>query len=135
MTKNFAAKYFPTDLSKKQVSDSGMAVVLLFLITGYFTKKIIYYKIAIPFLVINMAIPMFYYPFAVIWLGLTNLLGEIVSKVLLATVYFVVLFPVSMFRRLTGKDSLSLKGFKKATSSVMVTRDHTFTAKDIEHPY
>lgn len=128
-------KYFPTDLSKKQVSDSGMAAVLILLLIGFFTQNNIYYKIAIPALVINMAFPMFFYPFAVIWLGLTALLGEVVSKILLSVIYFIILLPVGMFRKLMGKDSLQLNTFKKAKGSVMITRDYSFSAKDIEHPY
>ncbi|MBL0181156.1 MAG: hypothetical protein IPP96_02245 [Chitinophagaceae bacterium] len=128
-------KYFPTDISKKQASDTGMAMVLILLLLGFYTKRVLYYEIAILALVINMAIPMFYYPFAVVWLGLTTLLGEVVSKVLLSVIYFVILFPVSIFRRMAGKDTLDLKTFKKSSKSVMVTRDHVFTATDIEHPY
>ncbi len=135
MADNILKKYFPVDISKKQASDTGMAMTLILLLLGFFTKKVIYYEIAIIALVINMTIPMFYYPFAVLWLGLTTLLGEVVSKVLLSVIYFVILFPVSIIRQLMGKDTLDLKTFKKSNKSVMVTRDHLFVSKDIEHPY
>ena len=135
MTKGFTEKYFPTALSKKQVSDSGMAAVLILLLIGYFTQNNIYYKIAIPALVLNMAAPMFYYPFAVIWLGLTTVLGEVVSRVLLSIIYFLILFPVGIFRKLSGKDSLQLNTFKKGKDSVMIIRNFSFSSKDIENPY
>ncbi len=135
MADNILKKYFPVDISKKQASDTGMAMTLILLLLGFFTKKVIYYEIAIIALVIDMTIPMFYYPFAVVWLGLTTLLGEVVSKVLLSVIYFVILFPVSIIRQLMGKDTLDLKTFKKSNKSVMVTRDHLFVSKDIEHPY
>jgi hypothetical protein len=128
-------KFFPTELTKKQVTDAGMAAVLLLLLIGFFTGNILYYKIAIAAQVLNMAVPMVYYPFAVIWLGLTTLLGEVVSKVILSVVYFLILMPVGLVRKMMGKDTLQLKGFKKATSSVMITRNHNFTSKDIETPY
>lgn len=135
MADNILKKYFPVDISKKQASDTGMAMTLILLLLGFFTKKVIYYEIAIVALVIDMTIPMFYYPFAVVWLGLTTLLGEVVSKVLLSVIYFVILFPVSIIRQLMGKDTLDLKTFKKSNKSVMVTRNHLFVSKDIEHPY
>lgn len=135
MADNILKKYFPVDISKKQASDTGMAMTLILLLLGFFTKKVIYYEIAIIALVIDMTIPMFYYPFAVVWLGLTTLLGEVVSKVLLSVIYFVILFPVSIIRQLMGKDTLDLKTFRKSNKSVMVTRDHLFVSKDIEHPY
>ncbi len=127
--------YFSTDISKKQLSDAGQAAVLILLLAGFFTKKVIYYEIGMVALVVNMAVPAVFFPFAYIWYGITNLLGEVVSKVLLTVVYFIVLFPVSIYRRVVGKDSLQLKKFKAARSSVMEVRDHLFEPKDIEHPY
>ncbi|HNU87992.1 MAG TPA: SxtJ family membrane protein [Ferruginibacter sp.] len=137
MADNILKKYFPVDISKKQASDTGMAMTLILLLVGYFTQQVIYYKLAIPVLVLTMAAPMFFSItfIASIWLGLTTLLGEVVSKVLLSVIYFVILFPVSIIRQLMGKDTLDLKTFKKSNKSVMVTRDHLFVSKDIEHPY
>jgi hypothetical protein len=40
-----------------------------------------------------------------------------------------------MFRRVMGKDALQLKAFKAGSTSVMVERNHTFTAADISKPY
>jgi NhaP-type Na+/H+ and K+/H+ antiporter len=135
MIKSFLDKIVPKSISKKEASDTGMAMTLICLLLGYFTKNNIYYVIAIPALVLDMAFPMFYYPFAMVWLSLTNLLGAVVSRVLLSIVYVLILLPVGVIRRAAGKDSLKLKGFKKATSSVMVTRDHEFTANDIKNPF
>jgi len=127
--------YFPRTISKKQASDTGMAAVLILLLIGLFTHNNLYYKIAIPVLVINMTFPMFFYPFAIIWLGLTQLLGTIVSKIILTFTYFILVVPVGAFRRLLGKDSLQLSEFKKGNKSVMQTRNHTFVSEDIENPY
>ena len=112
-----------------------MAMTLICLLLGYFTKNNMYYMAAIPVLVINMAFPMLYYPFAILWFGLTSLLGEVLSKVLLSAVYIIVLMPMGIIRRMMGRDSMQLKGFKKDNSSVMVTRNHDFTTNDIVNPY
>jgi hypothetical protein len=135
MIKSFLNKIVPQSISKKEASDTGMAMTLICLLLGYFTKNNNFYIAAIPALVINMAFPMFYYPFAMVWLSLTNLLGAVVSRILLSIVYILILLPVGLIRRATGKDSLNLKGFKKSTSSVMVVRDHEFTANDIKNPF
>jgi hypothetical protein len=128
---------FPKNISKKEASDTGMAMTLICLLLGYFTKNIIYYKLAIPVLVMNMAFPMFYshFKFAMLWFGLTNLLGMVLSRVLLSVVYIVILLPMGILRQLMGKDSLNLKGFKKGNSSVMINRDIEFTANDIKNPF
>jgi hypothetical protein len=125
----------PPSITKKEAGDTGMAMVLICLLIGYFTGNTLFSTIAIPLLVLNMAFPMFYYPFAMVWLGLTNLLGMIVSKILLSVVYIVILLPVGLVRRMAGKDSLYLKQFKKGKDSVMISRDHQFSGNDIIHPY
>lgn len=128
-------KVFPKSISKKEASDTGMAMTLICLLLGLYFKKNIYYDIAIGVLVMNMTFPMFYYPFAMVWLGLTNLLGIVVSRILLSAVYIFFLMPVGVIRRAMGKDSLNLKGFKNGKESVMINRDIEFTANDIKNPF
>jgi len=127
--------YFPRTISIKQASDTGMAAVLLLLLIGLFSHNGFYYKIAIPVLIINMVFPMFYYPLAIIWLGLSQLLGTFASKIILTIIYGILVVPVGVFRRLLGKDSLQLSEFKKGNHSVMQKRNYTFVSKDIENPY
>jgi hypothetical protein len=135
MANFFTEKVIPKSISKKEASDTGMAMALICLLLGLWSKKTFYYEIAIPVLVINMAFPMFYYPFAMVWLGLTNLMGVVVSRVLLSVVYILFLMPMGMIRRAMGRDSLNLTGFKKGKDSVMITRDIEFTADDIKNPF
>ena len=87
MIKKELWNYFPKTISTKQASDTGMAAVLLLLLIGLFTHNNLYYKTAIPVLVITMTFPMFYYPFAIIWLGFSTLLGTIVSKIILLSLW------------------------------------------------
>ncbi|MBK9532205.1 MAG: hypothetical protein IPO42_10460 [Chitinophagaceae bacterium] len=137
MIKFFKEKIFPKSISKKEASDTGMAMTLICLLAGYFTKNIFYYQLAIPVLVMNMAFPMFYSItyIAALWLGLTNLLGAVISRVLLSVVYFLILLPMGLVRKLMGKDALNLTGFKKGKGSVMINRDIVFTADDIKNPF
>lgn len=123
------------DISKKKASDAGMAAVLILLLLGLFLKNDAFYKWAIPGLIINMIVPKFYYPFAVLWFTLSNLLGTVVSKILLSVIFFVLVTPIGLLRRAFGKDSLYLKKFKKGKESVLNKRDYLFTAEDIKHPY
>ena len=132
---NNSSGFFPTSITKKQAKDAGMAVTLILLIIGFFTGNDIFYKIAIPVLIIDMIVPMFYYPFAIIWFGLSTLLGTVVSKILLSVVFFVLVLPIGLLRRLLGKDSLKLKDFKKTKKSVMKTRNQFFSPADLEKPF
>jgi hypothetical protein len=126
---------FPTKISNKQAKDTGMAMVLILLLIGLFSGRIIYFKFAVGALVVDMIWPMAFYPFAVVWLGLSHFLGTIVSKILLTAVFFVMVVPVGLVRRMMSKDTLQLREFKKSTDTAMRIRDHVFVALDIERPY
>jgi hypothetical protein len=128
-------KYFPTDLSKKKCSDAGMAAVLIMMLIGLFTHKVIFYKIGIPLLVINMIAPMVFNPFAVLWFGLSGLLGDILSRIILSIVYIIIVIPVGLIRKLAGKDTLKLRYFKLSDDSVMINRDHLYSSTDLEKPF
>ena len=122
-------------ISKEQSRDTGMAVVLLLLLVFASKKREGYLLAAIVLNVVNMAVPQVYKPLAVVWLGFSELLGAVMSRVLLSIVFFGVVTPIAIFRRLAGKDSLKLRAFKKSKDSVMVERNHTFAARDLERPY
>lgn len=130
-----SSKFFTTSITKDQAKDSGMAIVLILLLIGFFAKDDLFYKLAIPVLLMNMIFPIFYYPFAIFWFGLSNLLGTIVSKILLSLVFFIIVLPVALLRQLLGKDSLLLKKFKKSSKSVMKIRNQTYVAADLEKPF
>jgi len=86
--------------------------------------------------VINMTAPQLFRPAAAVWFALSHVLGSVMSRILLTAVFFVVVTPLGWFRRVVLRtDTLQLNGFKQSRESVMHTRNHTFTAKDIEHPF
>ncbi|MBC8180880.1 hypothetical protein H8E88_07130 [candidate division KSB1 bacterium] len=126
---------FNTKISKEQAKDTGMAMVLILLILGFLLKNTLFFKLAIPVLVLDMIFPMIYKPVAIIWLGFSHLLGTVVSKILLSIVFFLIVTTIGGIRRLFGIDSLKLKEFKKGTESVMKTRNITFTREQIENVY
>jgi uncharacterized membrane protein (UPF0182 family) len=126
---------FPTDISKHQAKDTGMAVVLILLLIGVIRQEFTIIKIAIFTLLLTMAFPLIYKYVAVLWLGTANFLGTIVSKIILSLIFFIVVLPVGFIRRLFGYDTLKLKEFKNGTDSVMQIRKITFTTDDINKPF
>src|SRR5437763_4414280 len=112
-----------------------MAVVLSLLLFSAGFKPETLVTIAIVALVVDMAFPQLYRPVAVLWLGLSHLLGTVVSKILLTLVFFGVVTPIGLARKLLGFDSLKLKDFTSGGNSVMVCRNRLFTGEDIDKPY
>lgn len=126
---------FPRRISRSQARDTGMAMVLICLLLSHFLESDVYIKIAIAALVVNMVFPMFYRYIAVVWLGLSHLIGMVVSRILLTLVFFLIVTPVGLARRLFGIDSLRIRKFKKGGGSVMHQRDIVFTREDLEKPF
>lgn len=122
-------------ITKDQSRDTGMAMVLLCLFVFLARKREGWLFAAIGLHVVNMIAPQVYKPVAVVWLGFSEFLGNISSKVLLSIVFFGVVTPIGVLRRLAGKDSLKLRAFKASQESAMWERNHKFTGKDIEQPY
>jgi hypothetical protein len=128
-------KFFTRKITKDQSRDTGMAMVLLLLIVFATRKREGYLIGAMVLHVLNMIVPQVYRPVAVLWLGLSDLMGSVVSKILLSVVFFAVVTPIGILRRLFGKDSLQLRAFKASKESVMLERNHTFIGSDLERPY
>lgn len=126
---------FLETITRDQARDTGMAMVLLCLLTAAFSHKEAYTILAIVLLIIDMAWPGFFGPLAKIWLAAANLAGTMTSSVILSLLYFLIVTPVGMVRRLAGFDSLQIKEWKKGSSSVFRVRNHTYVGKDMEKPY
>ena len=112
-----------------------MAIVLILLLAAAARHKEGYVLLGVLIQVLNMVAPQVFKPLAVLWFGLSHVMGAVMSKILMLIVFFLVVTPIAIWRRLSGADALLLKSFKAGRGSVMTVRDHTFTAKDIEHPY
>lgn len=125
----------PATVSTEQAKDTGMAMVLICLLIAIGSGKQKFILIAMLLLLINMIHPPIYKPLAKIWLGFSNIMGTIMSKVILTIIFVVLVVPVGFLRRLLGKDTLRLKEWKKGSNSVFKIRDHKFTSDDIINPY
>jgi hypothetical protein len=126
---------FSQKATTAQARDTGMAMVLICLLFAQFGGYKALVPVAMLVLVVNMISPGVYKPLARVWFGLSHVLGTVMSKVILSLAFFVVLTPIGLVRKFTGKDSLRVACWKKGTDSVFRVRDHTFVASDIEQPF
>lgn len=128
-------KFEKKKITVEQCKDSGLALVLISLICYQAWKLEIFIILAMIFLIVAMTYPLIFQPFARFWFALSTALGTVVSKIILGILFFVIVLPIGMVRRVLGKDSMRIKSWKRGTESVFRTREHRFTAKDLEHPY
>ena len=129
------AGIFPRKVSEKECSDTGMAMVLICLLAGWFSGIRDWFLGAIIVLVINMIWPILYIWVAKAWLGFSHLLGTVMSKIILSLIFFIVVTPIALLRRALGHDPMALKKWKKGTESVFETRNHTYKPQEIEQPF
>jgi hypothetical protein len=127
--------YFSSQATPEQAKDTGMALVLICLLINFFVGYSFFLTAAIFILLVDMVYPAFFRPLARIWFGVSQLLGTIMSKIILSIIFFLILTPIGLIRRALGADTLLLKEWKKDNSSVFKVRDHTFGPDDILNPY
>lgn len=127
--------FIPTKITKDQAKDTGMAMVLISLLFVYFGQKNHYIILSIILLLLCMTIPGIYYPLAKIWLGLSNILGAVMSKVVLTLLYFLLVTPIGLIKKLFTPDPLRIREWGREKNSVFRVRDIPFEPEDIEKPY
>jgi hypothetical protein len=126
---------FPQKITRDQARDTGLAFVLIALLIAYWGDRPQAILAGIVLLILSMVWPKIYRPLAILWLGLSHLLGTVTSKIILTTLYVCLVIPVGLFRRMLGKDALQLKKWKKDQASVFQVRDHRILKEDLEQPY
>lgn len=122
-------------ISKEQCVGFGQVAVLVLLVASLLHPAKIWIVSSCLLLLINMTVPLVFYPFAWAWFRLGELLGNITSFIILSVVFIVVVIPVGVVRKMRGKDSLKLLQFKKGTHSVFTDRHHAFVADDLTHGF
>jgi hypothetical protein len=82
-----------------------------------------------------MGVPIVYKPIAVIWFGFSRFLGRWTSKILLTIIFFLLVTPVGILRKILKRDSMQTKKWKEDSTSVFKERHYQFKPEDIETPY
>ena len=122
-------------ITPEKSKDAGLALVLICLICVLVWESSTLLVLAIVFLVAAMTYPPVFKPFAKLWFAGSIALGTVISKIILAVLFYGLVLPVGLLRRALGKDAMRIKCWKQGGESVFRRRDHRFTAADLENPY
>lgn len=123
-------------ISDRQCYDTGLAVILILLLISWFTEKDIYWKLSIPVLVCCMTVPKVFSLLARGWFAFSQVLGNLVSKLILTIIFFVVVTPVALLMKIVGKDAMQLKKWKAGHQSVFFDRSSKkIRPEDFERPF
>ena len=72
--------------------------------------------IAIAFLILGLTNSQFLTPINKLWVKFGELLGRIIAPIVMFIIYSIILTPLSLLIRISGKDLLKLKYLKKSNS-------------------
>ena len=119
--------------TKQQNTGFGLVASLVILIVS------IWYKIdlclfAVLALLVSLLLPVLYTPFAWLWFGLAKILEQVMSKVILFLIFFLVVTPVGLLRRILGKDSLHTDASNKQ-KNFFENQVHRYEAADFEKQF
>lgn len=122
-------------ISKRKCTETAIVLATVLLFFGWKYQDWYYPIATLIVLISSLLIPKLFYPLAKIWFALGAVLGFFSTKISLSIIFFLVLTPVGILRKLLGKDSLQLQSFKQDKSSVLKVREHQFSAKDLKNPF
>lgn len=121
-------------MTDKWIKDTGLVVALVFLVSGYLKTSDGMLVVSGAFLFVGILFPQLLYPIAFAWLKFSELLNLIVPKIFFGIVFFLIIFPIGLFRRFLSKDAMCILGWQKVKTSFL-ERNHRFIKQDIETPY
>ena len=120
-------------MKKSSEKSFGILFFFFFLIVGFFplinhgSIRIWSIVIGILFLLVSFFEPILLKPFNILWIKFGELLGRVVSPIVMLFIFFVVVTPLSLLAKLFGQDMLSLK-LKKEQKSYWIKRKNNITS-------
>ena len=118
-----------------EAKDTGLAIILILLIIEYVKRPGWLILCTMAVLVLTMTYPAALKPPGRIWFGFSHILGTLVSKIILSLVFFLIVTPIGLVRRISGADPMRNKLWKKGDDSVLVKRNHHYSSDDLQKPY
>lgn len=126
---------FLSNTALEQSRDTGLALVLGILFFVYFSERLRLIPLAIIVLFLSMLYPNIFRPLSKLWFGLSYLMGSVMAKVIMAILFFILVTPIGVLRRIIGYDPMQLKKWKKGNSSVFIIREKIIQSEDLGNPY
>lgn len=118
-------------LSREKKLESILVITLGMVVFYLLFKSIAFLVVALAVGMLGLSSNLLLTKITWAWNRLASFLGHLNGTILLSAVYYLVLCPIAYFYRLRHPDALQLK--KKNTGTYFITRNHTYTGKDLEN--
>jgi hypothetical protein len=120
-------------ISKEQTREFGMLSVLVTAFFAFYLKKDNLTPVIFILSLLTLLFPLVFYPFAFVWFGFSRIMGKVTTTILLGVVFFFIVIPVGLIRKMMKLDGMRIKQFKKSTETVLVNRGHIYADSDLLH--
>ncbi|MDR1408020.1 MAG: hypothetical protein LBJ23_08255 [Tannerella sp.] len=121
-------------MTKEQNTGFGAVAALVLLVAGRWSGNDLDVPI-IAVLLASLLCPRVWTPLSFVWYTTGRWIERLFSSVVLFLVYFLVVTPVGLLRRLFAKDTLSVRRFGKSRESVFSVKEKKYRADDLKYPY
>ncbi|MHA7830251.1 MAG: SxtJ family membrane protein [Flagellimonas sp.] len=126
---------FLTGQSKVQLIEFGLVTILMVNILSIWFPLEKLGTITMVLCLVTILTPTVLRPFSALWYRLSETLSTLGSTVMLGAVFFLIVTPIGLLRKLAGKDSLMLKQFKGGPGSVFKERNHVYGPDDLVNTF
>lgn len=116
--------------SKAKSLETLLVLTGALIVVYWISPKKIYLLVALLFILIGIVSPFLSSKISWVWLKFAELIGSVMSKVILTVVYFIFLVPIALVYRLTQKNPLFLK---RRDGTYYTARNKQFAPKDVEN--
>jgi hypothetical protein len=123
------------EFTTSQTYGSGLALILILLLIYLFSGNNLIIQAVVFFTILLMIWPAPFRYFAILWFALAELMGFIVSRILLSIIFIFMVIPAGILKRGSLRKTLKLGLFNKGNDSVFTSRNHTFSADDLIKPF
>lgn len=117
-------------MKKEKVLETFLVITTGFIVLYYVFQVKILLLVAFITGIIGIFIKPLAKKIAWLWYKLGDIMGFVISKIILAIIFFTFLFPIAILFRLIKKDTMMLK---KKYSSYWTIRNYKYTKKDMEN--
>ena len=128
-------KKIELNISREKNKDTGLVILLVMAWWFFCSGDIRAVQISVVCILVTLVSPSVLTPVTFIIQTFSNVMGTVISKVLLTVVFFGIVTPVGIIRRIVTRGQLKTELWKKSRESVFNDRNKRFTASDMEHPF
>jgi len=123
------------NMTRDQARATGQVLALGLTLAAFVLNKAELALASAGIMLLVLVWPNVFRPLALFWFGLSEILGWVMTRVIFSTIFFLLVTPVGLCRRMCGLDPMERGRFKNGQESVFRVRDYQYSAQDLERMF